>query len=331
MDDRNTNKINENYNLKKNSSSTFISLLIFLCLLAFIGTLFMGFIELQYGIKIQYILTVNVKLIIQGFCTIFGGELKITSSSVSINGSTEPFDSSYLLDDMGNVEPYGSGIIIYALIGFTAFLFFLALIFRRLRRGFSFFSLVSGGLYILFVFYGSIENWKYNLRGASYIDVSPGIGLIVGICLSSVLILLSFINFFVPSVKKIKDSDDEYDDEIEEDKKDLVQPNNLVFANYGLPSLVINKDELKLLKIISFKNGMLQTFICQDKYSCKYLFNTETFDNNNIKWSYFKITMDDFIKINHNDNLANTLLLINSQENNLEKLTYNYITETFYS
>ena len=104
----------------------------------------------------------------------------------------------------------------------------------------------------------------------------------------------------------------------------------MVFASYGLPSLVINKDELKLLKIIAFKNGMLQTFICQDKYSCKYLFNTEIFDNNNIKWSYFKITMDDFIKINHDNNLANTLLLINTQENNLEKLTYNYITETFY-
>ena len=83
-------------------------------------------------------------------------------------------------------------------------MFFLAVIFRRLRKVFSFFSLVSGGLYILFVFYGSIENWKYNLRGTSYIDVSPGIGLIVGICLSSVLILLSFINFFVPSVKKLK-------------------------------------------------------------------------------------------------------------------------------
>ena len=108
-------------------------------------------------------MNVNVKLIIQSFCAIFVDELKITSSNVSINGSTEPFDSSYLLDNMGNVKPYESGIIIYALIEFTAFLFFLALIFRRLRRGFSFFSLVSGGLYILFVFYGSIENWKYNL------------------------------------------------------------------------------------------------------------------------------------------------------------------------
>lgn len=192
---------------------------------------------------------------------------------------------------------------------------------------------MSDGLYILFVLNGSIENWKYNLRGASYIDVSPGIVLIVGICLSSVLILLSFVNFFVPSVKKIKQSDDEYDDddeETEEDIKDLDQANNLVFASYGLPSLVINKDELKLFIIIAFKNEKLQTFICQHKYSCKYLFNTEIFDNNNIKWSYFKITMDDFIKINHDNNLANTLLLINTQENNLKKLTYNYITETFY-